>query len=306
MFVNLIMEPAQLNFGRRELKMQRIKKHSIYPALLFMVLALPALAEPTFEGGIATETMEGLKAKRHAESIAIHKGRKGVKFEQARYDILVDLTRIESAEPIVNGLQKNRQLTIDQLDEIYLKLAEHLPAGIDFSIGRKSLKSSNVVLVALHFTKDTPEIALDGIDFVLDVSPAFHGGFYQGDPNQEDPEGYFYNGWSYATPRPWKWTKKTGLDAIEGAIKNGAIEVESMVVFRDKYDRKMRRKNPYREVMIYLQDGRDIRDEGVLPDYTAIFSSKIRLDQIDYLRNHPLVDIVVPNLPTKNNDKDAE
>ena len=213
---------------------------------------------------------------------AIHSGHKTSSYVKGK-EVLVDLTKLEiSSDPT----RVSSGLTIEQKDKIWHRLAEELPAGTDFAILSSKLRDGNTGLVGVYFTAVAGNLSFDGIDFVLNVDNPSGSGW--GVPSAGKP---------YYFLEPWSWTKETGLGAVEKAFKEGASEVEATIVFRDKYDPKLVRKNPYREVMIYLQDGQDRYDAYLQRDNTASFGTKLRFDQIDYLQKHPLVVNVVPNLP---------
>ena len=82
-------------------------------------------------------------------------------------------------------------------------------------------------------------------------------------------------------------------------LNSGAFsDVETTIFFRDKHDFKLKQDNPYREVMTHLLDG-DPNGYAHVEGHTdqASFSLNVRPDQLEYIRAHPLVSKVVPNLP---------
>ena len=259
-------------------------KKILYLLSCTIVFSSPAYLVQAEESHISEQDYQTRKID---EDNALHKGQKGIKYKE-RYDIRVDLSKLESVESYTDHKKMPMEMSIEQRDEVYSKLAEALPAGTDFAIWITKFKENNVASVMVALPKEAHDVSFDGVDFVLSSGPVQHDGFYLGDP---DIEIY------YAFKEGW--TKKIGLKAIAKELKSGAAaEVEATIFFRDKHVSKLRRDNPYYEVMAHLLDG-DTSGFAYVDNYTeqASFALQVRPDHLEYLRDHPLVSNVVPNLP---------
>ena len=249
--------------------------------IVFSSLAYIVQAE---EGHI---TEQDYQTRKIDEDNALHKGQKGIKYKE-RYDIRVDLSKLESVESYTDHKKMPMEMSIEQRDEVHSKLAEALPAGTNFAIWITKFKENNVASIMLALPKGGDDLSFKGIDFVLSSGPVQHDGFYLGDPDRQ-----IY----YAFKEGW--TKKVGLKAIAKELKSGAsVDIETTIFFRDKHVSKLRRNNPYYEVMAHLLDG-DINGYADIDNYTdkVSFATRVRADQVKYLRDNALVSNVVPNLP---------
>lgn len=264
-----------------------MKKLSEKLFFLILLLSVAWFAQAQHKHTNEVISEQDIQAKKLEGDIALHMGTKGTKYKE-RYTIQIDLSKMDSVETYTNHEQMPSQLSIDQRDEIFSKLGDELPAGTDFAIWVSEFKKDNVALIMIALPKEADNIDFEGIDFVLTAGAVRHSGFYLGDPD---------TALHYSKVKGW--TKKDGLKTIDKTLKSGiAAEVETTIFFRDKHDFKLSRNNPYREVMRHLLDGDDTgyaHIEGYSDQPS--FALQIRIDQIAYLRNHPLVFNVVPNLP---------
>ena len=259
-------------------------KKIIYLLTYMFVFSSMAYAAQAEEGHM---TEQDYQTRKINEDNALHKGQKGIKYKE-RYDIRVDLSKLESVEPYTDHKKMPMEMSIEQRDEVYSKLAAELPAGTDFAIWITKFKENNVASVMVALPKGGDDLSFENIDFVLSSGPVQHDGFYLGDPDRE-----IY----YAFKEGW--TKKIGLKAIAKELKSGAVaDVETTIFFRDKHVSKLRRDNPYYKVMAHLLDG-DTSGFAYIDNHTdqASFAFQVRPDHLEYLRDHPLVSNVVPNLP---------
>jgi len=237
-----------------------------------------------------------MRAEQKRENNAPHKGKKDSRYINA-YDLLIDLSEFDSHRASANKPRLRSRLTVEQRDEIHSRLSDYFPATADFEIEDSELLEGNIGRVTIGLPRkmmsdfSLEELSFDDSNFVISKGgvgfAGGHDGFYLGDP---DTEQYYFTG------DQGDWTKKSALKAIERAYKKGAVSVEATIIFRDKWIRELNRKNPYREVMIFLQDGKNESDAFILPNGTPTYGSIVRYDQIQYLREHPLVSNIVPNL----------
>ena len=232
-----------------------------------------------------------MHAKKLEEVRALHKGKKGTKYKE-RYAIRIDLSKLDNIASYTDHKKMPSEMSIKERDEIYSRLAGEFPAGTDFAIWVAQYKAGNVASMEIALPKGASDINFKGIDFVMSAGSVKYDGFYLGDPDIQ-PQYYEIKG----------WTKKSGLKAINKALRSGtAAEVETTIFFRDKHEFKTGSENPYREVMKYLLDGDD-SGYAHIDSYTdqPQFSLNVRPDQIEYIRDHALVLNVVPNLPLPKN-----
>lgn len=218
---------------------------------------------------------------------ALHKGKKGIKYKE-RYAIQIDLSKLDNIASYTDHKKMPLEMSIEERDEIYSRLADEFPAGTDFAVWVAQYEAGNVASMEIALPKGASDINFEGIDFVLSAGAVKYDGFYLGDPDRE--LNYF--------ERNWSWTKKTGLAAIKKALKTGSPDVQTTVIFRDKHDSSLGKENPYHEVIYYLSGGDD-RAFVDIDNYTDTvrYTTNIRQDQLTYLKENELVANVVPNLP---------
>ena len=254
---------------------------------LVLISSLACFAQAQDKRSNDIDGEQSLHSKLLAESNAIHKDRKGIKYKE-RYDIQIDLSKLESVEQYSDHTKMPLELSIEQRDEVYSQLSAQLPAGTDFAVWVTRFKENNVASAIVALPKNAADVSFEGVDLVLSSGAVKHDGFYLGAQDVE-PHYSLRGG----------WTKERGLNAIAIELNSGASsDVETTIFFRDKHDFKLKQDNPYREVMTHLLDG-DPNGYAHVEGHTdqASFSLNVRPDQIEYIRVHPLVSNVVPNLP---------
>jgi len=233
---------------------------------------------------------ERMAREKQAEQSALHKGVLEHTY-YPRYLLLVNTKKLgELGDELIDTWEKEKSdtyLTIEQKDQFYLAMVEALPGGIDFSIGQAEIREHNIAAVNFLLVEDSPEIDFSKINFITDAlyTNTHNIGGSFGPPSDPNYVDYI---------QPDKWTKETGLATAEAMFNKGATRVEVTLIFKDKFDPNLIDKEPYREVMIYLQDGENKRNPRTRPGGVLDFTQHIRYDHLQYIERHPQVVNVIP------------
>lgn len=211
-------------------------------------------------------------AKQQADKYAMHKG-KQTSLYKSRYDVLVDLTKIGSVD---ESIDFSTRLSIEQQDDIFLRIAERLPAGTDFSISRTEVKKNDVALVVIGLPTGVEKFELAEGDFILNINTTFVGGLGTG----------LKRGLAdYAKSN--HWTKEKGLDVLEDLFLNGR-PIQEATIFFDSLD-------GFKEVMMLMRGNSVYLTPITLSETSFAIGTYLEVKDIQRLRGHSSVLNVIPN-----------